>query len=174
MIKKLLLICTLTFISVVVAKAFSSTISDSRQVYFYIWEAPTELKVRVRKIWRNKADSLRVARIDLICESDDHTIDTIPCIYTRNSIYFNAIDTIQHKLVNMSLSFEVKPEKGSSGPNEKLTVPFLVFFMHSSATSPLSFAFQRKEGSHFDVNMSKTDYPFIALSQKIESASLAE
>gem|GEM_PF-5332782 len=173
--KQFLLFSLFVFISIIVVKAFTrSNFRDSRQIYFYVWDAPIELKVRVRKTWRNKSDSLRVARVDLICENDDHAIDTIPCMYTGNSIYFDAIDTIQHKLTNMSLSFEIKPEKGSLRHNERLTVPFLLFFMHSSTTCTLSFAFERQEGPNFNVNMSKTDYPFIALSQKIVSTSLTK
>ncbi len=173
--RKLLLICTLIFISIVVVKAFNvGSITDSRQVYFYIWDKPITLKQRVSKTWHGKADSLRVVHVDLICENDEHFIDTIPCWYIGNKIYFDEIDTTQHKLTDMSLSFEVNPAKGGPGVNERLTVSFLFFFVHSTKDSPMSFAFERKEGTHFDVNMAKTDYPFITSSRKIESTVLAD
>ncbi|SHN24884.1 hypothetical protein [Chitinophaga sp. CF418] len=173
--RSFLIICTLIFISIVVVKAFTgSGIKDSREVYFYIWDKPITLKQRVSKTWYGKADSMRVIHVDLICENDEHFIDTIPCWYTGNKIYFDEIDTTQHKLIDMSLSFEVSPAKGSPGFNEKLTVSFLFFFVHSTKDSPLSFAFERKEGRHFDLNMSKTDYPFITSSREIESTVLAD
>lgn len=168
--RKFLLVCILIFISIIVVKAFTGgSIDDSRQIFFYIWEKPANGKERMKKTLYDKTDSLRVVHVDLICENDEHLIDTIPCSYTGNKIYFKALDTTQHKLLNMSLSFEVNPAKKSQGFKERLTVSFLYFFQHSDKNSSLVFGFERTEGTHFNVNMSKLDYPFMVSQRTIES-----
>jgi hypothetical protein len=173
--KKCLLSCLFIFISIVVVKALTAaSTKDSRVIYFYIWDKPTRILERAKKTLHNKSDSLRVIRVDLICQNNAQLIDTIPCLYIDDKIYFDAIDTTQYKLIDMSLSFEVNMAEGGSGFNEKLTVPFLFFFRNSNKNSSLSFAFERKKKTYFEVNMSKTDYPFIASSARIKSTVLKD
>jgi len=134
---------------------------DCRKIFFYVWDKTTPRRERTIKKMDQISDSLKIARIKLICTKGNHIIDTVRCQYTGDKIYFNSVDTTENKIVSLYILCEIKAEKGKKGRNEIVVIPFETLFYHTNESSTASISLERDDNHLFHIQISKLDFPYM-------------